>query len=86
MRLRDRYARTGNLADLDTAIRHSEEAVRLTPSGTDRPGYLNNLGLGLRDRYARTGSLTDLDTAIRHYEEAVRLTPSGPARPGCSGG
>ena len=76
--LSDRYARTGQLADLDAAIAAYEDAVRRTPADSpDRASRLNNLGNGLRDRYARTGQLADLDAAIAAWEDAVRRTPAG---------
>jgi len=69
--LRDRYARTGNLQDLEQAIAHWQEAVHLTPEGApDLPSRLNNLALGLSDRYARTGNLQDLEEARATYREA----------------
>ncbi|MEW5873064.1 MAG: tetratricopeptide repeat protein, partial [Chloroflexota bacterium] len=81
--LSDRYARTGELADLEQAIAHGQQAVALTPPGSpDLPMYLNNLGNGLRDRYARTGELADLEQAIAHWQQAVALTPpDSPALP-----
>jgi CHAT domain-containing protein len=76
--LRDRYARTGDLTDLQAGIENYQRAVQLTPAGSpDLPGYLNNLGTGLRDRYARTGDLTDLQAGIENYQRAVQLTPAG---------
>jgi len=63
--LRDRYARTDQLADLEEAIRVYQTAVQRTPPDSPGlPGYLNNLGNGLRDRYARIGQLADLEEAI----------------------
>ncbi len=56
--LRDRYARSGQLADLEEAIGRWQEAVQRTPPDSpDLPSRLNNLGNGLSDRYARTGDL-----------------------------
>ncbi|MBC7233907.1 MAG: CHAT domain-containing protein [Chloroflexi bacterium] len=69
--LRDRYARTGDLADLARAIACWEEAVAGTPEGApERVSRLNNLGAGLMDRYARTGDLADLAEAVKAYEQA----------------
>jgi len=71
--LSNRYARTGDLADLAAAIRAYEQAVAQTPEGSpELPRHLNNLGTGLSDRYARTGELADLAAAIRAYETACQ--------------
>src|SRR5207237_1118388 len=63
--LRDRYARTGELADLEAAIVAFQQAVQACPSNSpERPARLSDLGNGLRDRSARTGELADLEAAI----------------------
>jgi len=78
LELRERYARTGELPDLEGAIHNFERAVELTPAGSPiLPMYLGNLGNGLRERYARTGELPDLEKAIYNFERAVELTPAG---------
>jgi tetratricopeptide (TPR) repeat protein len=77
LELRERYARTGELPDLEGAIHNFERAVELTPAGSPiLPMYLGNLGNGLRERYARTGELPDLEKAIYNFERAVELTPA----------
>lgn len=53
--LQERYDQLGDLADLERAIAHYEQAVTLTRSSPDLPDYLNHLGLGLRERYERMG-------------------------------
>ncbi len=74
--LRDRYARTGQLADLEETIRVYQTAVQRTPPDSPNlPRNLNNLGNGLYTRYARTGQLADLEEAIRAYQTAVQRTP-----------
>jgi protein O-mannosyl-transferase len=50
---------------IDEAIRHYEEAVRLKP---DHPSAHINLGAALNDK-------GDTDEAIRQYQEALRLKP-----------
>jgi len=76
--LSERYARTGELPDLQRAIASWERAVGETPPGSpDLPSRLNNLGTGLRERYARTGELPDLERAIASWERAVGETPPG---------
>ena len=73
----DRYQRTGTMADLDTAIQRSQEAVDATPADhPDRARRLDNLGIGYHDRYQRTGTIADLDTAIQRSQEAVDATPA----------
>ena len=52
-----RYARTGELADLEAAIAAFQQAVQATPSDSpDLPTYLSNLGTGLRDRMSYRGT------------------------------
>ena len=82
--MRDRYARTGDLADLEAALTAHQQAIQATPPDSpDRPARLNNLGNGLRDRYARTGDLADLEAAITAPQQAIQATPpDSPARPG----
>ncbi|WP_329428889.1 hypothetical protein OG339_06635 [Streptosporangium sp. NBC_01495] len=70
--LSERYERTGEPADLDSAIAEIEQAVRETPADSpDRVTYLGNLGVFLSDRYDRTGDLSDLDSALEVIMEAV---------------
>jgi hypothetical protein len=72
--LRDRYARSGRLEDLEAAVEAYREAVNTTPSDSpDRARYLNNLGNGLRDRYARSGRLEDLEAAVEAFRNACEL-------------
>ncbi len=72
------YAVGFDIANLESAIEHSQEAVDLTPTGNpDRAGYLNNLSVRLSTRYKREGRLEDLAQAIKHSQEVVDLTPTG---------
>ncbi len=74
--LRNRYARTGVLGDLEQAIAYCQQAVEATPlNSPERARNLNNLSLGLRDRYARAGALGDLELAIACSQQAVETTP-----------
>ncbi|WP_285605674.1 CHAT domain-containing protein, partial [Actinokineospora globicatena] len=74
--LRARYERTGNVADLDTAIDVARQAVHATPiDHPNLPRHLSNLGIALRARYERTGNVADLDTAIDVARQAVHATP-----------
>ena len=73
-----RFARTGELADLDAAIDLLRQAVATAPPG--HPGHamcLSNLGGALRTRFARTGELADLDAAINAGRQAVAATLPG---------
>ncbi len=75
-----RYWRTGQVEDLNAALRLWQQAVQATPKGhPDLPSRLNNLGNGLWTRYSRTGRMEDLEEAIRVHRQAVQATP--PDRP-----
>ncbi|RYP05472.1 hypothetical protein DL765_009836 [Monosporascus sp. GIB2] len=53
-----RFARTGDISDLEEAIGVAREAVDATPQDhPDRAGRLNNLGVRLGNRYSRTGAM-----------------------------
>ncbi|KAH8782658.1 TPR domain-containing protein [Diaporthe sp. PMI_573] len=70
--LRNRYTRTGAVADLEEAITIARQAVEATPKDhPDRAGRLNNLGIRLGDRYTRTGAAADLEEAKKHYRTAL---------------
>jgi len=76
MYLSNRYERTGNLQDLETAIAQSEAAVEGTPEDhPNRAEQLNTLAMSLSRRYKRTGNLEDLEAAIARSEAAVEATP-----------
>ncbi|WP_329110323.1 CHAT domain-containing protein [Micromonospora sp. NBC_01699] len=67
-----RHEATGQLADLDEALRQGAAAVAgATASPQDRAGGLRNLGNARRLRYARFGQLADLDEAVRLTRAAV---------------
>lgn len=78
-----RFARSGNLDDLETAIRLSEEAISVTP--TDHPlrtTILDRLGCYLCARFGLLGAVDDLDNAIKAATEAVNSASSDhPDRP-----
>ena len=54
--------------ELDAAIQHYSEALRINPDYTDAH---NNLGIALADK-------GDLDAAIQEYQEAIRIDPTYP--------
>jgi len=73
--LYSRYAqRSGDSADLDQAIRESEQAIALMPQNTL---FLSELGMLLNQRYVQNSLLADLDRAVAVLEEAVRLSQTG---------
>jgi tetratricopeptide (TPR) repeat protein len=75
-KLEIRYERTGNIEDLEEAIRKAEQAIDMTPKGhPDMAGRMSNLGNKLERRYIRTGSIEDLEKAIRRAKQAVDMTP-----------
>ncbi|KAL4736273.1 CHAT domain-containing protein [Aspergillus similis] len=74
--LRDRYSRTGAIADLEESIQIGREVVKATPKDhSDYAMYLNNLGSSIGDRYSRTGAMADLEESIQIGREAVKTTP-----------
>jgi hypothetical protein len=77
------YWAQGRAADLERALTFWTEALAATPPDSpDRPGYLNNLGVGLHARYDRSGRLDDLDAAIAAWQQALAATPpDSPDRP-----
>ncbi|KAF8419578.1 hypothetical protein EV426DRAFT_709805 [Tirmania nivea] len=74
-----RYARTGNLQDLEAAIVQSKLSLKATPEGhTNQTIILNNLGNRLSSRYDWAGDLRDLEAAqrqqlSRRYKRAGNL-------------
>ena len=72
------YLSSGQMEDLNRAVKCWHEALNLIPPDSpDRPILLSNLGLGLRDRYDRTGDLADLEAAITAFQQALQATPPG---------
>ncbi|KAK4244031.1 CHAT domain-containing protein [Corynascus novoguineensis] len=71
-----RYERTGEMADLEEAIRMARQAVESTPHDhQDRSRWMSNLGNKLQRRYKRTGEMADLEEAIEMARQAVESTP-----------
>lgn len=59
------YEESGELRQLDDAIRYAKEGSRLTVQGHEhRAGYLSNISILLGARYERTGVVKDLEEAI----------------------
>lgn len=62
-----------SLTDLERAIQVIEVVARETPADwRDRPGYLNNLGVGLRDRYLLKRDPDDLKRGTEILWQAAR--------------
>ncbi|KAI9863865.1 MAG: hypothetical protein M1813_003517 [Trichoglossum hirsutum] len=73
-----RFERTGNMEDLEEAIRKAEQAVKATPEGhPDLATWLSNLGNMLERRFERTGRMEDLEEAVHKASQAVKATPKG---------
>jgi hypothetical protein len=63
------------MADIDTAVRASEEVVQLSGPGTlDRPTALFDLSQVLGTRFQTTDLIDDLNLGIRILEELLNLT------------
>ncbi|KAG8875575.1 hypothetical protein FRB98_007729 [Tulasnella sp. 332] len=76
--LRARFNRTGDRADLDTAIEYHEQTPELQPPGhSDRWNSLNNIAVAISDRFDQAGDRANLDTAIKYLEKALELLPPG---------
>ena len=84
LELRDRYKRTGDVADLDASISASQQAVQTaSPDSPNRHEYLDHLRIRLRQRYTHSGALADLEAAISASQQVVQATPlDSPDRPG----
>lgn len=71
-----RYKRTGDLDDLEQAIKQSAEIVAATPSShPKRPQRLTSLSNYLFKGFNRLGALDDLEKATQACEGAVTATP-----------
>lgn len=71
-----RFEITADPADLEIAIKHAREAVRLTPeSDTSYAPRLSNLAGALRAQFDETGDDSQLNEAVMLAELAVRVTP-----------
>ncbi|RPA89357.1 hypothetical protein L873DRAFT_1832020 [Choiromyces venosus 120613-1] len=68
--------RTGDLDDLQKAIKRTDAALAATPGNhPNRAGRYNNLGTMFSTRFERIGDLDDLQKAIKHTEAALAATP-----------
>ncbi|MGD9525355.1 MAG: CHAT domain-containing protein [Pseudonocardia sp.] len=72
----DRFAATGDPAELDAAVVLHRFAVAV--DGDDNHLlHMTNLASALMTRYDERGQLRDLDEAVRRYRTAVHATPAG---------
>ncbi|KAJ7880924.1 CHAT domain-containing protein [Mycena leptocephala] len=76
-----RYQRSAAVQDIDGAVAHAREAVKLAPANQPaRAGSLRILAAALVCRYERLATSQDIEDAITHSKEALPLTPEGPDR------
>jgi hypothetical protein len=79
--LRLRFERTGLRDDLENAMKHGLDTVRLTPSHhANWTAALNNLSLALRHRIVLTCSIDDFNNLVDAVQQSVDLTPKNDAR------
>ncbi|EDR08351.1 uncharacterized protein LACBIDRAFT_294115 [Laccaria bicolor S238N-H82] len=72
------YLHSGNLVDLNQAIKNYLEVLALCPRGQlDRPSCLNNLANALLTRHKQSNSEEDLNDAIEHHREALDICRPG---------
>ena len=75
--LRNRFARSQDVADIDLAVRWCRDSVALAPCDSRKPARLSSLSLALQDRFARTGNRADLDEAVRVSRTAFETAGTG---------
>ncbi|KZV66937.1 hypothetical protein PENSPDRAFT_755291 [Peniophora sp. CONT] len=73
-----RYARNGNLDDIQQSIAAVRRTVEFTPDDHPaKPSCYNNLGLLLHVRFKRNSHLDDIEQSVAAHRRAVELTPDG---------
>jgi hypothetical protein len=72
-----RFARTGQLADLEERVEVLRAIPPLVPDDVARAGCLHELASALTDRFGFTGDRTDLDRAVNAADRATSLLPTG---------
>ncbi len=71
-----RYARGRSIADLKEAISLLEQALEVTPPGTDAyVAVLSNLGAALEAAFSHSHDVVDLERAIGFLQQALEATP-----------
>ncbi|CAH0019625.1 unnamed protein product [Clonostachys rhizophaga] len=73
----NKFDRTGNLEDLDSCLKRSQDALIVLGSGKShkRAEVLLNLGTAYGKRFDRLGDSDDLDCSIVYYSGAVEASP-----------
>ncbi|CAG9990030.1 unnamed protein product [Clonostachys byssicola] len=73
----NRFDRTGNLEDLKSCLKRSQDALIVLGSGKSqkRAEVLLNLGTAFGKRFDRLGDTEDLDCSINYYGDAVEASP-----------
>ncbi|KAF7503721.1 hypothetical protein GJ744_003346 [Endocarpon pusillum] len=74
LHLAERYKKTGEVIDMDEAIRVTRNAADTTPKGLQRARFLRNLALYLGDRWAKLQTMASIDEAIKAAEERFSRT------------
>ncbi|KZP19143.1 hypothetical protein FIBSPDRAFT_828515 [Athelia psychrophila] len=78
IKLCTRFQQSGQMADLEQAIIHQQDALELHPPGNpNRPTSLNNLAGSLSTRFEQLGQMADLEQAIIYQRDALELRPPG---------
>ncbi|MCX4769808.1 CHAT domain-containing protein [Streptomyces sp. NBC_01285] len=70
-----RFAKKGDLSDLDATVEAFEDAASLAAEGRERAGILHSLGTAWHTRYERTGAPADLEEAFAYCRAAVEAAP-----------
>ncbi|MGW0577153.1 CHAT domain-containing protein [Streptomyces sp. NPDC002920] len=75
--LHDRYAETGNAADLDTAVTYGRRALDLaTEPDPLRATLLQNVAVLHASRFEKTSVMSDIDRTLALTDEALAITRS----------
>ena len=74
--VRSRYLATGQIPDLDEAIRHEEAVKHAPPNDQSRFGHHYHRALCFGERYQITRNREDLVTSFRAFHEGFRSEPS----------
>jgi tetratricopeptide (TPR) repeat protein len=81
--LRDKYAHTREIQDLQAALKIFQQLVQILPADSPlRSDVLCNVGHGLHVRYQHSDDPADLDAAITAFQQAVQVAnPDSPDLP-----
>lgn len=76
--LRDTYAHTREIQDLQAALDVFQQLVQLLPADSPlRSDVLGNVGHGMHECYQRSNDPADLDAAINAFQQAVQVASPG---------